>query len=97
MVQVCPFCRKQIADEDAVCPFCGDLLVYEYPKQVASERNAVLFPVGFMLLIGAIFYGVFQSGFSGVMRGLFFLFWLAGFVVFCVYIGKGDRDFWWGR
>lgn len=56
-----------------------------------------MFPVGFLLLAAAVFIGLFQSGFGGVVRGLFFVFWLSGFVVFCVYVGRGDRDFWWGR
>ena len=96
MVQICPSCKKQVSDEDAVCPHCGDLLIYEYPKQVAAQRNRVLFPVGLVLLFAAVFYEIFQSRFNDVMHGIFYVAWLTGFAIFCVYVGKGDRDFWWG-
>ncbi|HHL41796.1 hypothetical protein DRO31_00240 [Candidatus Bathyarchaeota archaeon] len=46
----CPFCKRPISGEDTVCPHCGELLIYEYPKQVTARRNAVLFPLGFLLL-----------------------------------------------
>jgi len=95
--KVCPFCKKQITDDDTVCPYCGNLLIYGYPKQITAERNRVLFPTGFMLLFAAILYSMFQSRFNGLMHGLFIIAWLAGFVIFCIYIGKGDKDFWWGR
>ena len=93
----CPFCKKQITDEDTVCPHCDNLLIHEYPKQITAERNNVLFPTGFMLLFAAVIYAIFQSRLNGLMHGLFYIAWLTGFVIFCVYLGKGDRDFWWGK
>ena len=95
--KICPFCKKQITDDDTVCPFCNNLLIYEYPKQITAERNKVLFPTGIMLLFAAILYMIFQSRFNAFMHGLFYIAWLTGFVIFCIYIGKGDKDFWWGR
>ena len=93
----CPFCKKQITGEDTICPHCNSLLIYEYPKQVTAERNKVLLPTGLILLLSALLYWRFQSMFNDVMHGIFTVSWLAGFLVYCVYIGKGDRDFWFGR
>jgi RNA polymerase subunit RPABC4/transcription elongation factor Spt4 len=95
--KTCPFCKNQITDEDTVCPHCNSLLIYEHQDSLTAERNRVLFPTGFILLFAAIFYVMFQSRFNAFMHGLFYVAWLTGFVIFCVYIGKGDRDFWWGR
>lgn len=95
--KICPFCKKQITSEDTVCPYCNNLLINEYPIQIMAERNRVLFPTGLLLLFAAALYAVFQSKFNDLMHGIFYVAWITGFVVFCVYIGKGDRDFWWGR
>ena len=99
--KTCPFCKKQISDEDTLCPHCNNLLIYEYPKQVAAKRNKVLFPLGFLLLFSIGFYsfldwrGLIQP--NRVIGGIFMIFWLIGLVFYGAYIGKGDKDFWWGR
>ena len=99
--ETCPFCKKQITNEDTVCPHCDNLLIYEYPKQVAAKRNKVLFPLGFLLLFSMIGYsiliwrGLVQP--NGVLGGFFVIFWLVGLVFYGAYIGKGDKDFWFGR
>lgn len=99
--EVCPFCKKLITGEDAVCPHCGNLLIYEYPKQVAAHRNRVLFPLGFLLLFSLASYGVLY--WRGLVKPdtmlsiLFMILWLVGLAFYGAYMGKGDRDFWWGR
>lgn len=99
--EICPFCKKQISDEDTICPHCNNLLIYEYPKQIAAKRNKVLFPLGFLLLFSIGFYsfliwrGLVEP--NGVIGVLFLIFWLIGLVLYGAYIGKGDKDFWWGR
>ena len=99
--EVCPFCRKQVTSEDTVCPHCNSLLIYEYPKQVAAHRNNVLFPLGFLLLFSMISYGVlYWRGLvkpGGIIGILFVILWLIGLVFYGAYMGKGDKDFWWGR
>jgi predicted nucleic acid-binding Zn ribbon protein len=97
---VCPFCRKPIKEEDTVCPHCNQLLIYEYPKQVAGKRNLVLFPLGSLLLISMTFFAVlYWRGvrLNWIATGLFLMIWLVGFVLYGAYIGKGDKDFWWGK
>jgi len=97
----CPFCNNRISGEDTVCPYCGELLIYEYPKQVTAKRNAVLFPLGFLLLFSIMVYwyldwqNIIKA--DNVFGVSFVVLWLIGFVLFGVYIGKGDRDFWWGK
>ncbi len=99
--KICPFCKNEINSDDTVCPHCNNLLIYEYPKQVAAKRNAVLFPLGFLLLFSAALYwflgwqGIIDQ--SGVTAILFIAVWLLGFVLYGAYMGKGDKDFWWGR
>ena len=76
-------------------------MIYEYPKQVTAKRNAVLFPLGFLLLSSMIVYwylnwrGIINP--SWIISIAFVILWLIGFVLYGAYIGKGDRDFWWGR
>lgn len=96
----CPFCKKLISGEDTVCPHCGELLIYEYPKQVTAKRNAVLFPLGGLLLLSMA--GYWYLNWRGIINvdnlfsiGFVFL-WLLGFVLYGAYIGKGDKDFWFG-
>lgn len=97
----CPFCKRPISGEDTVCPHCGELLIYEYPKQVTARRNAVLFPLGFLLLFSMAGYwylnwrGVISP--DNVFSIGFVILWLIGFVLYGAYIGKGDKDFWFGK
>jgi RNA polymerase subunit RPABC4/transcription elongation factor Spt4 len=99
--KICPFCKKQISDKDTACPHCNNLLIYEYPNQVTAKRNAVLFPLGFLLLFSmAIYWFLIWRGMvnpNGIIGILFAVFWLIGLVLYGAYIGKGDKDFWWGR
>ncbi len=97
----CPFCKYQISGRDTVCPHCGELLIYEYPKQVTAKRNAVLMPLGLLLLFSMILYWylIWQKIISpnNFFSTSFVVIWLIGFVLFGAYIGKGDKDFWWGK
>ena len=96
----CPFCKNLISEKDTICPYCNKLLIYEYPKQIVAQRNKVLFPLGFILLSSLIIVsflrwrGIQLNWLIGV---LFMGFWLIGLVLYGAYIGKGDKDFWWGR
>lgn len=76
-------------------------MIYEYPKQVTAKRNAVLFPLGFLLLASASGYWYLNwIGFIGtnnVFSVAFVVLWLLGFVLFGAYMGKGDKDFWFGK
>ena len=97
----CPFCKIEISSEDTVCPHCGELLIYEYPKQVTAKRNTVLLPLGFLLLFSMAVYwylnwrGIISS--NEIPSIAFVILWLIGLVFYGAYIGKGDKDFWWGR
>ena len=97
----CPFCKRPISGEDTVCPHCEELLIYEYPKQVTARRNAVLFPLGFLLLFSMA--GHWYLNWRGVISPDnvfsigFVILWLIGFVLYGAYIGKGDKDFWFGK
>lgn len=96
----CPSCKTQITVSDIVCPQCEKLLIYDEPKRVAAKRNIVLMPLGGLLLFSAIFVsylnwkGITIPGPIGI---LFMLLWLVGFVFYGAYIGKGDKDFWFGK
>jgi predicted nucleic acid-binding Zn ribbon protein len=96
----CPFCKNQISEKDTICPHCNELLIYEYPKQVVAKRNKVLFPLGFILLSSlalVVFLKWRDIELSWFVGVLFMAFWLIGFVLYGAYIGKGDKDFWWGN
>jgi len=34
---------------------------------------------------------------NSILSNVFILLWLIGFVLFGAYVGKGDKDFWWGK
>lgn len=101
LYQICPFCKYQISGRDTICPHCGELLIYEYPKQVTAKRNAVLMPLGLLLLFSMILYWylIWQKIISpnNIFTTSFVVIWLIGFVLFGAYTGKGDKDFWWGK
>lgn len=80
-----------------MCPHCDRLLIYEETKRVTAKRNAVLFPLGSILLLAAAFYWRFNSSFNNIMHWVFIFVWLTGFTFFGAYIGKGDKDFWFGK
>lgn len=86
---------------DTVCPHCSNLLIYEYSKQVTAKRNQVLFPLGALPLFSmALYWFLNWKGLINPNRlivGFFMLVWLIGLVLYGAYIGKGDKDFWWGR
>jgi len=103
MVQLCPLCHKTVSDEDTICPHCN----YVMPtgsdwisdrKQYFSRMNRV-YLLGFSLLLSAIGYWVFESkGYfipNRLTGGVFAFIWLAGFVLFCIYLRKGDNTFAW--
>jgi RNA polymerase subunit RPABC4/transcription elongation factor Spt4 len=95
----CPFCKEEINEKETICPYCNNLLIYEYPKQVTANRNRVLFPLGFVLLFSFIAVALLQ--WRGIDIGTIpslalLLLWIIGIVFFGAYIGKGDKDFWWG-
>lgn len=94
---ICPFCKGPVSGMDIMCPHCEKLLIYEQPKKVTAKRNSVLFPLGFLLLFAAALYWRFNSAFSTAMHWVFILVWLLGFTLFGAYMGKGDRDFWFGK
>lgn len=97
---VCPFCKEQITDKDTICPHCDNLLISEYPKQIAAKRNAVLFPLGFLLILSVCLYEyLIYTGIElkGPIVIIFMGLWFIGFAVYGAYVGKGDKDFWWGK
>jgi RNA polymerase subunit RPABC4/transcription elongation factor Spt4 len=97
----CPFCKILIDSKNTICPHCGNLLIYEYPKQVTAKRNAVLFPLGFLLLFSMAGYwylnwkGIIST--DNIFSIGFVALWLLGFVLYGAYMGKGDKDFWFGK
>jgi RNA polymerase subunit RPABC4/transcription elongation factor Spt4 len=97
----CPFCNILIDSKNTICPHCGKLLIYEYPKQVTAKRNAVLFPLGFLLLLSAGGYWYLNwreiISANNIFSIGFIILWLIGFALFGAYIGKGDKDFWFGK
>ena len=99
--KICPFCKRPISEYDTICPHCNKLLIYEYPKQVTAKRNAVLFPLGFLILISiVVFWFLRWQGWIGsnwILEGILLIFWLTGIVLYGAYIGKGDKDFFWGK
>jgi len=98
MVQICPKCKKQISDEDAICPHCEHLLIYEYQKQIVSQRNKLLIPLGIFLLFAAFLYDRYQSFLTGVMHGVFMLGWIVGFAIFVIYLHNGEYYLgWWSN
>lgn len=103
MVQVCPFCKRSVSEEDAVCPHCGNNVSIENnwiteKKQYYKRQNKV-YVLGFSLLISAVIYwllqwrGIFSP--NWVTGGLFAAVWVAGFLIYCVYMRKGDSNFAW--
>ena len=96
----CPFCKNMISEKDSVCPICGNLLIYEYPKEITARRNRVLFPLGFILISSLILVSFLQwrgIELNWLTGALLMIFWLIGLVFYGAYIGKGDKDFWWGK
>ena len=97
----CPFCKEPISSKDTQCPHCGNILISEYPKQVTAKRNAVLFPLGISMLIILLGYNfltwrgmISQDSFlNPIVIGVI----LVGIVFYGAYIGKGDKDFWFGK
>lgn len=82
----CPFCKLTIDSEEPICPHCGKLLMYEYPKRVTAKRNAVLIPLGALLLLSMAGYwylnlqGIIEAG-SLLSMG-FLVLWLIGFALY---------------
>ncbi len=97
----CPFCSETISQKNTACPHCGRLLIYESSKQVAAKRNVVLFPLGLLLLLSMTVYWYLNwqeiIDHNSILSNVFILLWLIGFVLFGAYVGKGDKDFWWGK
>lgn len=96
----CPFCKNPVSDQDTICPNCDNLLIYEQPKKVTAKRNAVLMPLGTLLLISAGLISYMQwkeIQVHGTVKVIMMLLWITGFLFYAVYIGKGDKDFWFGR
>ena len=103
MVQICPYCHKTLSDEDTSCPHCGNKLPTDSDwinnkKQYYARINRV-YILGFALLFSAIGYWLLESkGYftpNWLTGGLFAVAWLVGFVLFCVYLRKGDNTFAW--
>ena len=98
--ETCPYCKQQISSQDTICPNCNKLLTGEYPKQVTAKRNRVLFPLGALLLLSAgvyLYLSWVGIPLNRVIVGIFMVMWLIGFVLYGAYMGKGDKDFWWGK
>ena len=98
--ETCPYCNQQISSEDTVCPHCNRLLTGEYQKQVTAKINKVLFPLAALLLLSAGVYLYLEWReilLNRVVVGIFVFIWLLGFVLYGAYMGKGDKDFWWGK
>lgn len=96
----CPFCKHPVSNQDTVCPNCDNLLIYEQPKKVAARRNAVLMPLGALLLLSAGLLSYLEwkgIQINGIIGVLIMLLWVIGFLFYATYIGKGDKDFWFGR
>ena len=97
----CPFCNIFIDSKNTICPHCGKLLIYEYPKQVTAKRNSVLFPLGLLLLFSMAGYWYLNwkgiIGTDNIFSIGFVALWLLGFVLYGAYMGKGDKDFWFGK
>lgn len=96
----CPFCKNQISDIDTSCPHCNKLLIYEQPKKVAAKRNVVLMPLGLLLLASMLLVSFLNwkgIKIEGYIRVTFMVLWMIGFALYGAYIGKGDKDFWFGQ
>ncbi len=104
MVQLCPHCRNTIPDDAVVCPHCDNILMYDDAVilgKMRKRKDTTQYGLGFILLFSAIIYWFLESrGFftpNWLTGGAFAIVWVIGFVLYCAYIGKGDRDFWWGK
>ncbi len=77
MVQICPFCKRIIKEEDTVCPYCNNVLPTEtdwikYGEQIRDaewvkgkrsyyDRLNRVYVLGFSLLITAVCYWILLS------------------------------------
>lgn len=77
------------------------MLIFEYPKQVTAKRNAVLFPLGITMMIILLGYnfliwrGMIPQ--NSIVNPIIIAAILIGVVFYGAYIGKGDKDFWFGK
>ena len=104
MVQICPHCHKTIPEDVVVCPYCDVILMYEDALtlgKMKKRKDTTQYGLGFLLLFSAAIYWLLESKCfftpNWLTGGVFIVVWLAGFGFYCAYIGKGDRDFWWGK
>jgi len=103
MVQLCSQCHETISGEDPTCSHCNYSLPNDSDwikdkKQYYNRMNRV-YLLGFSLLFTAIGYWLLESRDyftpNWLTGGVFAVVWLAGFVLFCVYLRKGDNNFAW--
>ncbi len=103
MVQVCPFCKRTINEEETVCPHCGNTLSTENDwiqnRKQYYKRQDRLYILGFTLLASAVIYWLLQ--WRGVFTpdwltgGVFAVIWVTGFTVYCIYLWKGEKGIPW--
>lgn len=91
MDQICPYCRKVIAEEEKTCPHCGKSLESE-GSFIRKKNDSTLYGLGVILLLIAFFYlrGIIKL--TGIIEGLFVVVWILGFAIYVIQLHKGT----WG-
>jgi hypothetical protein len=94
MDQVCPYCKKLIADEEKTCPHCEKRLKPE-DMFTHKKNDPALYGLGIILLLVALIYWRGIIKLTGVMEGLFAVVWIIGFAIYVIHLHKGTRGIPW--